>query len=424
MRIRRFFKVALVNLVLVYVGLFAANLFLDYTTWRSTAMLSERQRIEATARAVDTRFFAQCLAKDHVQVFFPDLVSRQQRFRDLASKNRFLPLGPIPHVQTAYCNEGYGFATYRSDRFGFRNPDENWNQSVDALIVGDSFVHGACVPDPFSFARQVSSDIGINALTIGTASNSPNHYRHLINTFTALTKPRHVILAFFPNDNVTMHADDPYSAPDVTNDQASYAITGVSAGGRAFYDEVRPLLEPSLGGSKDPLDCRTTDMTFQTLRPLIVRDHLVGGSSASFGFFVEDLRNKAGHMRGLATLRALRNAVTTGWSSSPPILLDSPDTTRMAIDALFNQCRDDCKPVLVLMPTSTYWRPDPRANAYFEFILDHVKRVHGGKPMHLVDARTLIDEASLSDFAPVGPHFSTDAYRRIGIAIGQAVSQR
>ena len=43
-----------------------------------------------------------------------------------------------------------------SDRYGFNNPDYEWDkEKIDFLLVGDSFVHGACVNRPYDIASQM-----------------------------------------------------------------------------------------------------------------------------------------------------------------------------------------------------------------------------------------------------------------------------
>ena len=52
----------------------------------------------------------------------------------------FFPLGSAPNVRTLYCQEDEGFISYITDRFGFRNNDELWDdQHHDIVILGDSF---------------------------------------------------------------------------------------------------------------------------------------------------------------------------------------------------------------------------------------------------------------------------------------------
>ena len=36
----------------------------------------------------------------------------------------------------------------KTDRFGFNNPDNEWDKKIDYLIIGDSLAQGACVNRP------------------------------------------------------------------------------------------------------------------------------------------------------------------------------------------------------------------------------------------------------------------------------------
>lgn len=54
------------------------------------------------------------------------------------------PLGGVSNKTTVYNNESGKFLIYESDRYGFNNPDSEWNsREVDWLLTGDSFTHGA-----------------------------------------------------------------------------------------------------------------------------------------------------------------------------------------------------------------------------------------------------------------------------------------
>lgn len=59
-----------------------------------------------------------------------------------------VPLSPgIPEVFTVFCNEAGSWVTYDSDEYGFNNPPGSHQAGgIEVAIVGDSFVHGWCVP--------------------------------------------------------------------------------------------------------------------------------------------------------------------------------------------------------------------------------------------------------------------------------------
>ena len=88
-----------------------------------------------------------------------------------------LPLAGIPDVLTVYCyTADLGVITYRSDAFGFRNPTNAGPRAApEFALLGDSFVHGTCVSDPFTYAEQMS--------VLGSMELLPSHsWRSTANT--------------------------------------------------------------------------------------------------------------------------------------------------------------------------------------------------------------------------------------------------
>ena len=57
----------------------------------------------------------------------------------------FFPLSDIPGRTIVYCSEAGPYTIYKSDRWGFNNPDESWRKPLDVAMVGDSYTQGACV---------------------------------------------------------------------------------------------------------------------------------------------------------------------------------------------------------------------------------------------------------------------------------------
>lgn len=59
-----------------------------------------------------------------------------------------LPLSGKSYSQTIHCNEQGYYSIYKSDRYGFNNPDNEWDKKeIYYFLIGDSFPHGACVKE-------------------------------------------------------------------------------------------------------------------------------------------------------------------------------------------------------------------------------------------------------------------------------------
>jgi hypothetical protein len=68
----------------------------------------------------------------------------------------FIPLSGVSKSKTIFCNEEGNYSTYSSDRYGFNNPDNVWEGNQNKyILIGDSFVQGACVDRPYDIASQI-----------------------------------------------------------------------------------------------------------------------------------------------------------------------------------------------------------------------------------------------------------------------------
>ena len=82
-------------------------------------------------------------------------------------------LSGISDVDTINCNENGKYSFYKSDRYGFNNPDHEWDSNqIEYFLLGDSFIHGACVnrnDDIASVLRILSKSV----LNLGYDNNGP-----------------------------------------------------------------------------------------------------------------------------------------------------------------------------------------------------------------------------------------------------------
>lgn len=92
----------------------------------------------------------------------------------ISSNNDFLSLGGISYVETIHCNENGYYSIYQSDRYGFNNPDAEWDsKEIEYVLVGDSFTHGACVNRPNDIASVLRQYSKKKVLNLGQDGNGP-----------------------------------------------------------------------------------------------------------------------------------------------------------------------------------------------------------------------------------------------------------
>jgi hypothetical protein len=114
------------------------------------------------------------------------------------------PLSGISNRRTLYCKENGYFMIYQSDRYGFNNPNEEWDKKeIEYLLVGDSFAHGACVNQPDTIAGNIRSALNQNkkgVLSLGYSGSGPLIEYAALREYFPFTNAKRVLWMYYEND--------------------------------------------------------------------------------------------------------------------------------------------------------------------------------------------------------------------------------
>ncbi len=84
------------------------------------------------------------------------------------------PLSGISNSQTINCNENGYYSIYQSDRYGFNNPNSEWDKTdIEYLLLGDSFTTGACVNEPNDIGSILRTLSNKSVLNLGQIGSGP-----------------------------------------------------------------------------------------------------------------------------------------------------------------------------------------------------------------------------------------------------------
>lgn len=105
--------------------------------------------------------------------------------------------------KTLHCNENGYYSIYDSDRYGFNNPNKEWdNVTIEYLLVGDSFTHGSCVNRPDDIASNLRKISKKPVLNLGMMGNGPlTEYATLKEYYKDKTK--NILWMFFEGNDIT-----------------------------------------------------------------------------------------------------------------------------------------------------------------------------------------------------------------------------
>ena len=102
------------------------------------------------------------------------LVVSPKNFLDKGVELNTLALSGVSNTKTISCNENGYYQIYKSDRYGFNNPDQEWkSKKVKYLLLGDSFVHGSCVNRPYDIASSLRNQTKKTSINLGYVGNGP-----------------------------------------------------------------------------------------------------------------------------------------------------------------------------------------------------------------------------------------------------------
>lgn len=320
----------------------------------------------------------------------------------------YYPIGTLPNTDTFLCNEGYGLVTYKSDRFGMRNKDQNWdkiNRMGATFFIGDSYTHGACVDNEDTFPEVFASLNDVNIINLGAGANGPNEYRanlkSVVKPIISKIKKRKfdVVLVFYDNDNVgydekiIKHLSDIKPIPVFTKEgniypNKEYNITLNRIIKENFPMDKKGIIE-ELEKSKNKL-----------LKPFIKQ---------SFFYRVLSLWPLRRRIKNLKRFSDLND-----YSIS--------STSLDAIRELKNTCNSNllCTPYVAYIPNSDYWRPNLERDSY----KSHLKKSSEELKIEFIDGTTVIDTRDTDNYAPLGPHLSKLGYQKFAKLISSHLTKK
>ena len=115
------------------------------------------------------------------------------------------------HITTIDCNENGYYSKYLSDRYGYNNPDSEWNKDKHILLIGDSFVNGSCVNEIDTISSNLRNlinkkDIGV--LNLGVGNTGPLIHLAILKEYIKKTKPKKVFWFYYEGNDLDNLKDE------------------------------------------------------------------------------------------------------------------------------------------------------------------------------------------------------------------------
>jgi len=134
--------------------------FLNTNSIKLNANLAEMQRFEIYNNLKNSK---------NITLTTPPFASYSHK-----KKLNFFSLSGISMSETIDCNENGYYSINKSDRFGFNNPDLEWDaKELEYFLIGDSMTYGSCVNRPNDIGSVLRLLSKRNVLNLGMGGNGP-----------------------------------------------------------------------------------------------------------------------------------------------------------------------------------------------------------------------------------------------------------
>ena len=117
-------------------------------------------------------------------------------------KTGIFPLSSKSKAKTIHCNEGGFFSSYMSDRYGFNNPDSEWESNFfEYILIGDSYTHGACVNRPYDVGSNLRKISNKSVLNLGFSGSGPLVQLATLKEYLPKNKSKNIIWIYFEGND-------------------------------------------------------------------------------------------------------------------------------------------------------------------------------------------------------------------------------
>ena len=358
--------------ILIITFILFCLIVLEYYLKITHYKIRKEARIKETIREqkIDRNLYQYAINEGYESIYYPFLY--EQNYLKLKKEINLdiIPINSKPYAKNYYCNEGYGLIKYTSDRFGFRNNDDIWkidNTKNKILLVGDSFAHGACLKTESTIATFIEKKINNKIVfNVALGGNDPFIYASLIHLFSPIVKPDYIVVVFYANDK-------------------TYKKNSI------FLKNLQPNLHK---------DYFSNNYLSQKIKDTIDQSGLLLKK-------INSEKEKNLQLSLFAKIKVLLN-----FNYTKDIIVNAyvkfsktiPFSSRLTIDKAIENCKIyNCKPVIVYIPNSKYWRPDSGSDAFADSLNFYTIQ----NKINFIDMREYFSNFEENKlYAKSGPHLS------------------
>lgn len=140
-----------------------------------------------------------------VPLYYPYNQLIKKRKINLEIKNtekEIVLLSGVSKSKTIACNESGEYLIYKSDQYGFNNPDEVWNDPAHVILLGDSMTLGECAKPNEDISSVLRKNLKKNVINLGMGGNGPLFQLATLKEYHHLTDSKKIIWVYYEGNDL------------------------------------------------------------------------------------------------------------------------------------------------------------------------------------------------------------------------------
>ena len=387
----------LINLILIISSIYLPLLVFSFSNFYLKKGVIDRKYIMKEKVKVNK---IKAIKDSTMPTFFPSAMLQ------LPNEPKIIPIGSIPLTDSYYCDEGYGLINFKTDRFGLRNNDQKWDnvlKETNIFVIGDSFIHGACVNDENTIPNVVQKSTNLNTLNLGMGGNQPYNY---LATLKSIVEPIINNSEFKNIIIINFYSDDFYNR--------NYYGDIFHKDNKRLLSKLTSIINIDRNNKITPTKGYVNNLkSFIKNNYPITKDEMIAELNRKKKIF--NFRESSFYQ--IITLSPLRNDLRFLMKNKKKTITYFYPT-EIVINYLSELCKDKCDAYVSIIPSSNYWDP----NFNFPYYKRKIIQLTSKENIVFIDGEEIIDKNNKEHYAPQGIHLSEIVFKKFGYFIGKKIN--
>ena len=316
-----------------------------------------------------------------------------------------LPLSTFSKKKIIYCNENGYYSIYKSDRFGFNNLDNIWNEdTINYLLIGDSFTNGACVNSEDNIAGNLKKlSQKNNVLNLGVGGGGPLTEYAIFKEYVPNIKKINRILWIYYEGNDLSNINEERG----NNILKNYLKENYSQNLIIRNTEINNFLEDKLNHEEEKANKELKDKKIKYLTDILklskTRGLLIGSISQIFN-----------------TKNSINNSSELNYENVKNIFYKIINNVKKFAD------KEDTKLYFIYLPDSSRYVNNNNTNTFkhYDKVLNLIKSLN----IPIIDVNENLGKVSdnpleFYSFGTTGNHFNENGYKKVSEIIYKVIKK-